>query len=559
VWVNLSWASLSWSALPGAALLGAALACAMSGCGGSGEADTLPTIGAGTPDEIFPDTLAAAVAFLPPDELTLFAGQNAELVVQVTPPGVHTVRFALLGQTEEAFLDPSVVATGADGTASTRLTALAAGSSFTVRAAAGRASSVLDVITLEASLASLNVTANYAGSRPVEEWVASVHLDTSCSALQGIPYPDGRLVSTGTGRVHIEGITAEVPVAVVVRAGQFAGGCRNVTPLRANSLSSIEVDVMDRPMQTADLSLHVGLGVEATEAPNPALDELAFRAAGALAGGASDDLAALLDAMSALSSDSAAFEAARAAQGWRAALVNGLAPELPGSGLRTLVQNWMRSGIELLEAPDAFQGTLLSLASAGSLSLGSDGALGPGASPSAAGAASFSLESVIGLPPAQTGFQAQNTATALAETEDFLRLGATLDWLPSAFFSAAATRSALARDPERSSAADAMATAFGCDDVARIIVAASNAREAFAGCDESCTLALCRAAMGELWSRVAESNLPAVPWQISGASRAQVDDAARPTRVDGNWIGTLNVPDFGTAPIQGPFSGEASN
>jgi hypothetical protein len=522
---------------------------AVLGCGGSGaDGEALAPPAPEMPQPIFPDTLASAVEFQPPGELMLFAGQASQLVVQVTPPGKHTVRFALLGKTENAFLDPSVVETGEDGRAETRLTALTAASSFTVRAAAGRVSGTLEVVTLEASLASLDVTPTYAGSRLVVEWVASVHLDTTCSALQGVPFPDGRLVSRGPAPVRVERITAELPLAVVVRAGQFAGGCRSLMPLRANSLSPVMIDVMDRPMQTTDLSLSVAFGVEPTEAPNPALDELAFRAASALAGNASDDLAALLDAMSALSTDPAAFEAARAAQGWRAALVGGLAPDLPGSGLRTLVQNWMRSGIELLEAPDAFQGTLTSLAPAG------------GALPAADGAALLSIESVIGLSPVQTGFDQENTATAVAETEDFLRLGATLSWQPSPFFSAAATRAALDRDPARTSAADAMATEFGCDDVASLIVAAGTVPgDAFPGCDETCVLGLCRSAMGELWSRVAGSGLPPVPWQISVASRAQIDDAARPTRVDGNWIGTLTVPDFGTTPIQGPFSGVSGN
>jgi hypothetical protein len=526
------------------------------GCGAASDADDPPPISAGMPDDIFPDTHATSLEFEPPGELMLLAGKSASLVVRVTPPGEHTVRFALLGETEDAFLDPSVVTTDPDGSATTQLTALAAGSRFTVRAAAGRASGALGVITLEASLASLDVTPNYGGNRPIDEWVASVHFDTACSALQGVPYPDGRLVSTGAGTIHIDRITAEVPIAVVVRGKQFAGGCRTLTPLLANSVSAVEVDVMDRPMQTESLQLQVGLGIEPTAAPNPALDELAFRAAGALAGGASDDLAALLDAMSAISADPGAFEAARSAQGWRAALVNGLAPELPGSGLRTLVQNWMRSGIELLEVPGAFQGTLVSLAPSDATS---DAAPGP-KDGAALGAASLSLTSVIGLPPAQTGFEAENTATAVAETEDFLRLGATLDWRPSPFFSAAASRTALALDPERTSAADAMAEEFGCADVANIIVAAGNVPgQAFAGCDEGCALELCRDAMVELWSRIAAANLPAVPWQISGASRAQIDDFARPTRVDGNWIGTINVPDFGTTPIEGPFTGEASN
>ena len=91
-----------------------------------------------------------------------------------------------------------------------------------------------------------------------------------------------------------------------------------------------------------------------------------------------------------------------------------------------------------------------------------------------------------------------------------------------------------------------------------IVAAGSVPGEAFDGCDEACAVALCREAMGVLWARVADSALPAVPWEISGASRAQIDDAARPVRLDGNWIGTISVADFGSSPIQGPFSGSAN-
>jgi hypothetical protein len=451
---------------------------------------------------------------------------------------VHTVRFALLGDTDDAFVSPSVKDTDADGRVEASLTALGAAATFTVRAAAGRVSSTLEVITQEASRATLLVNPQYPGSRSVSQWSASVHYDTSCATLTGVPFPDGQRLSTGDALVRIEGVTAEVPLAVVVRAGQYVGGCKVLPPLRANAVETVDVDVMDRPMQTSDLQLSIELGVESTETPNPALDELAFRAVSPLAGNASDDLAALLDAMSALSEDPAAFEAARTGETWRTALVNGLDPSLPGTGLRTLVQNWMRSGIERLEVPGAVHGTLTSL--------------GPD------GSASLRLDSVIGRTPSETGFAAENTASAMAEADDFLRLGVTLPLLPSTFLSAAASQAALARDPARTSAADAMATQFGCDDVASIIVGVgSDPDEAFPGCDEGCTLDLCREAMGVLWSRVAESALPAVPWQISGGARATIDDEARPTEVDGIWIGTLTVSELGTTPIQGPFS--ASN
>jgi hypothetical protein len=513
---------------------------AVMGCGGSEESLGLPPPTSGTPDELFPDADATSIVFRPAGQLGMVAGQTQELTVEVTPPGEHTVRFALLGDTDGAFLSRSVVVTLPDGTGSTSLTALAAASNFSVRAATSQVSTTLEVVTLEASQASLVVTPNYDGRRPVEAWVASVHPNTTCAALEGVPFPDGQLDATGTENVRITGIPAEVPMAVVVRAGQFAGGCRGVPSLRASSETAIIVDVMDRPLQTAALELQVELGVAPAAAPNPALDELAFRAVSPLTGGANDDLTALVDAMSSLAVEPLAFEQARVAQGWRAALVGGLAPDLPGNGLRTLVQNWMRSGLDLLEAPDALQGTLTSL--------GADGS------------ASLALRSVIGLPPAEAGFQRENTATAVAETEDFLRIGTTLEWRPSPFLAAAANWAALDRDPERTSAADAMATQFGCSDVADILVGVGSVPgEAFADCDTACVEALCRDAMGVLWSRVGGSELPAVPWQITAASRAEVDAEARPAEVEGDWIGTLTVPDFETTPIGGPFSGESSD
>jgi len=514
------------------------------GCGGSSSALDDAPIGSGVPDDIFPDTLATSVEFLPGGELTLFAGQSAQLAVQVLPAGVHTVRFALIGNTDDAFLSPSVLETGPDGRAEASLTVLGAATNFGVRAAAGRISSTLDVITLEASQASIIVAPDYGGERPVEEWVASVHLGTPCSSLTGVPFPDGDLETRGSARVRIDGIAADLPLAVVVRAGQFAGGCQWVMPLRAKAVETVVVNVLDRPMQTADLTLSVGFGVAPTEMPNPALDELAFRAVSPLAGTASDDLAALLDAMASLAESPAAFEAARSGQAWRTALVNGLEPDLPGVGLRTLVQNWMRSGIELLEVPGALRGTLT--ASGADVSQNT-------------GTASLRLESVIGLEPESAGFVVDNPASAAAETKDYLRLGATLELLPSRFLAAAANRAALARDPARTSAADAMATEFGCGEVASIIVdAGSVPGEAFAGCDEDCAASLCREAMGLLWARVAGSELPPVPWQISGGSQAEVDDAARPSHVEGNWIGNITVADFGTTQIQGPFTGDSN-
>jgi hypothetical protein len=518
-----------------------ALLCAILGCGGpSGDSIDLdlPPITAGTADDLFENTGAESITFRSGREITLVAGETTRIQVDVQPPGQHEVRFALLGQAGDAFLSRSIVPTDAAGMAETDLTVLAAASSFAVRAAAGRVDTMLRIVTLPTSEGNLIVTPDYSGSRSIARWVASVHVDQTCAGLQGVPFPDGSaaLETSSVVPLRLERIKAGSPLAVVIRAEQFAGGCRSLDSLSANSDTFIDIDVMDRPMQTANLALRMSFSVEATAELNPALEYLAFRAASSLTGTAADDLAALLDAMSSLAEDPPAFEQARNARGWRTELVNNLAPGLPGSGLRTMVQSWMQTGLAQLNEEGALAGTLTVL--------GSDGA------------ASLVLESVIGLAPQSAGFEPESIASAYAETEDFLRVGATLDWKPSPFLAEAATLVALAEDPARSSVADAMATRFGCPDVAALITGVGEQPgQAFAGCGEACILALCQGAMVQLWSRVEEFDLPAVPWQISAAARAQIDENARPVFFEGDWVGSLTVTDFGSAPIQGPFSG----
>jgi hypothetical protein len=508
----------------------------MSGCSSAvPEDDDLPDGTAGTPDA--EDSGATSIEFELGGELILRAGQTASLRVLVQPPGQYTVRFALLGARSDAFLVEDVLETDGEGKAEASLTALAASASFAVRAASGKVDKMLRVVTLEASEGNLIITPRYSGRRATPAWTASVHVNQTCASLQGIPFPDGSIEQTASGEsVRLDAIPADVPLAAVIRAEQYVGGCRSIPALRASTDTFIDIDVMERPMQIADLALEMAFGVEQTQMPNPALDELAFRAVLPLSLPANDDLAALLDAMSVLAEDTAAFEQARSARDWRGRLVTSLGVPMANAGLKSMIQGWMRTGLRRLSEPDALQGRL--------------SAVGP------EGEALLELTEVIGLSPAEAGFQVETTASALAETEDFLRIGATLDWRPSPLLSAAANLTALAEDPERTSAADAMAEQFGCAGLAALLVDAGTVPdEAFAGCGEGCVLALCRGAMVQLWSRVAESDLPSVPWQISAASRAQVDQNARLTGVAGNWIGSLTLSDFGTTAIQGPYSG----
>jgi hypothetical protein len=477
------------------------------------------------------------------EQLTVEAGTPREVVVRVDPAGEHTVRFALVGQAQDAYLSQDIVPTDPDGIARTQLTVLSSSPSFGVSAAAGVISQVLHVVTLPANLGTLILNPIYPGHRTIRSWAASVRVGQTCADLMGPPFPDGEELTSAAGdgvddSVQLNNVPAGKLLAALIRSDHFAGGCLNMRPLKAGTSTITEIDTFDRPLQLGELNLRLSLSVDSTPELNPGLDELAFRAVQPLNGTAANDLAAVLDAMSDLAEDSVAFEQARTQRDWVGVLVAALPSNLPGAGLRTLVHDWMSSGLAQLSVPDAIVGTLTT--------------------PNAAGQASFQLSTIASFTPASVGFTPANLALVSAETDDLLRVGTTLSWQPTPFLVAAAERVALAESPSNHSAPEALARDFGCANVASLLVdAGETPGEAFPGCDEACVLTLCRGAMEVLWSRVTGSDLPSVPWQISAATHAQIDTEARPTLLEGNWIGSLTLSNFGDAPIQGPCAGRS--
>jgi hypothetical protein len=517
----------------------------------NGQTAEPPPPPAPAPPEVdpFADPTAMALDFLDGQatttELTVVTGTTHEFAARVQPPGEHLVRFALVGQAKDAFLDQDLVPTDADGIAKTKLTVLSASSVFEVHAAVGSISTSLPVVTLDANIGTLILEVIYPGHRTIPGWVASVHVGSTCADLVDPPFSaDGDHVTPGAGKtVQIDNVPANKPLAAVVRAGHFAGGCRNIGALKAGANTITEIDVVDRPLQLAEMSLRLTLSVsvDATGALSPGLDELAFRAVKPLNGAASNDLDALLDAMSGIADDSVAFEQARSQRDWVGVLVRALPDNLPGTGLRTLLHGWMSTGLRQLSAPEAIVGSL--------------------GSPNAEGQASLQLATVSDFDAATVGFVPDNLALLSAETDDLLRIGTTLGWQPTPFLVAAAERVAIAESPAtRHSVPEALAEAFGCANVANLLVdAGSTPGQAYPGCGQNCMLTLCQGAMDVLWSRVKDTSLPSVPWQLTGATHVTIDTEARPQSIDGNWIGSLTLSDFGDASIQGPLNGSTAN
>ena len=98
-----------------------------------------------------------------------------------------------------ASLDVAYVMTGSDGHASVTLHAPDAPSSFKLRAwIPSGPSAELAIAMSKVGVGSVQVTPDYTGQRPVDEWVASAIAGSSCDDLIGqLPgEPKGALVAT---------------------------------------------------------------------------------------------------------------------------------------------------------------------------------------------------------------------------------------------------------------------------------------------------------------------------------------------------------------------------
>ncbi|MET0410900.1 MAG: hypothetical protein ABW217_06370 [Polyangiaceae bacterium] len=470
--------------------------------------------------------------------LTLTAGTEYALSLEVLPLGRHTIRLALVGDAGQAFLSESIIDTDESGVARpVTLTVLEGNTEFTVRAAAGLVEAELRVVTLPAETGTLVIAPQYAGNREVEQWVASVHVDKSCDELEGTPPPDGEIVvESARGRsIRLANVPAGRRLAVVVRSEQIVAGCNDAGPLAAGAEANVTLEVSDRPMQVDSLALDASFGLFLGSDTLPAFEELIYRAVSPMVAGASDDLTAVLNAMGDAASSPQAFNNARVANDWTGVLLANINSTLAGNGLRTITRTWMQSGLNRLAPSDAFRGTLSS----------EDGTSG-----------TLTIASVAGLDPEEAGFEADHPTSIDTETNDIVRIGTTLMWQPSPLLSNLAKLEAVVQFPEATTAAQALAQVFDCSNVGTRLVQANGTApdgDSFPGCDLACTVDLCSQAMVTLWSRVDGSDLPMIPWNISAAAQAELDDTAHPASLDGGWAGSLPVQDFGTAPMTGDF------
>lgn len=480
------------------------------------------------------DVSGPSVEFVESD-VQFLPGDTRPVTAKVTPPGVYDVKFSLSGDFGDAFLDESQVQSGEDGIASVTLNAPSSAATFTVRASVGTHTATLPV-SAGVSFADLVVVPRYAGHRVVESWTATVRTGSNCRTLPGIPASDGPLVAESAPTEHpvVKGVPVGVPLTVTVRAGHFAGGCTDMDGAAAGSAkSSVEVAVLDRPLQMGDVSLRVELDIDRTADSVAAWNAIANELAQSFVDRGASDAGALLDSMidaiPANQPDSrTAFKSARTAGGWDAILVHSLHDGYGAGGLHELVSTWISTALQTLSS-SALTATLTSRAGAGF--------------------GMFELSQFGGFDPSEIGLSMLGSSTSsvavtwTAATGDQVLFGGTPKWPLSRLAGSLALGPAQESIKGASTVPQALSSALPCTDVGALLAPGGTNGIAYPGCDAGCVTRLCQGALGLMWTRAAYTPEDPTLVDFAATASATISDDAHPSSFVGAWVGSVRVGD----------------
>jgi hypothetical protein len=336
-----------------------------------------------------------------------------------------------------------------------------------------------------------------------------------------------------------------VPLTVTLRAGHFAGGCADVSEAMPGPVhNSVEVKVMDRPLQMGGVSLRVDLAIDAAASTKSAWDRVATNLATNFVNGAASDATALLDSMldkipATPSSNRDAFRSARSTLGWDATLDKAIAARLGAEGLHGLLASFIRDAFPKL-ADKGISGTLTSY-------------LG-------VGFASFEVSSFGGLNPSDIGpTPSGGLSYAIGVTwtsapGDQVLFGGEPKWPLARTAAAMALEPARARIPDALTVPDALASAVSCADLGTLLTADSTTAVAYSDCAAACMQKLCEGALGLMWTRATYTPEDPTLVDLAATASATVGDDAKPSAFRGTWVGSLRV-GATTDKIGGPATG----
>lgn len=515
----------------------------------SDDADGRDAPQPGAPDQ---PKLAAGLR-LNPSRLRLSPGTSSELGVVVSPPGEYTVRIALQGQTDGAYVDDTELRTDSTGRGTVWVTARTDSIEFSVQASVGHLTAVAPVKVDPAMLGTVLVTPIYSGQRTISEWHVALS-DRPCAEVDVYRADYSHTVGASSNGVDDRGVRRFEPVqvpdvlagqrhTVLLKGNEYVGGCREGIELGSDGEQPQTVALVDRPMQMASIDFPIRFGMDNTQEIAGAFGFLigSVMAPSFKEGATERDIDALLRLMRRASTDPDAFEQARTERGWDAAISGIFTEQGAESFLTSRISRWLEKGLTRLFVSDSIMAELHGAGDVGS------GVL--------------DVQRFGRATPERSGMPRQFRVFLDSEADDTLRLRTTLYWETSRMLGSLAELEAIREAPDLGfqSMADALAHATDCVRVGTTLSGPSG--DALPECDSQCLEDLCQTALGDVWDQVSGSIPGITQLEITAAGPADLDSSAKPrgfrSGFSGVWVGVLALPSF--TPInsaRGPFTSD---
>jgi hypothetical protein len=485
-----------------ALLVGAA--CALGGCSSAGIIAPVPDGG------------SSSLSFDATGPLTL--SPNDMAVIDLSGMGVGSATISLAGNYLDAFLDADNVDLGS-GHASITLQAPSSPTTFSVLASAGPQTARLDVSVSATGFATVRVSVDYEGKRPVPIVAASAFVETTCAQLAGT-VTDGSPLVIGTygEKLVIPSVPTDGRVAISVRIAHYATGCVDVSSLTPDETDDVTASVFDLPLDLADTTLETRFTFTPDTGDGAALTSYFEQYVGAAILAASfpstsTDASHLLDAMAAASTSPTQFAAARSQKGWDGVVSTWLGQHTPS--MHDRVSSWLQ------EAAQNGAGDLI-----GHLA-------GDPAKPV------FTPTLIGTLDATKAGLSAPLPFAWSGQPNDVLSISGNVTIVPSQLGCLGADQRAQADVTQATGVADALVMTMDCTGLGSALAQGSYA---FGQCDGACAGDLCSTAIANVWTAAAASlskTSDSLTLSISVAAPVTVGDAADVEAYAGSWVGTF--------------------
>jgi hypothetical protein len=456
-----------------------------------------------------PDGGSSSLSFDGEGPLTLSPNDTA--VIDLSGMGVASATISLAGHYLDAFLDADNVDLGA-GHATITLQAPSSPTTFSVLASAGPQTARLDVSVSATGFATVRVSVDYEGKRPVPIVAASAFVETTCAQLAGAA-TDGSPLVLGTygEKLVIPSVPTDGRVAISVRIAHYATGCVDVSSLTPDETDDVTASVYDLPLDLADTTLETRFTFTPDTGDGAAITSYFEQYVGAAILAASfpssaTDASQLLDAMAAASTSPTQFASARSQKGWDSAAATWLGQHAPS--MHDRVSNWLQ------EAAQNSAGDLI-----GHIA-------GDPAKP-------------VFTPTLLGTLDAAKAGLSAPLPNDVLSISGNVTIVPSQLACFAADQRAQVDVTQATGVADALVMTMDCTGLGNALAQGSYA---FGQCDGACAGDLCSTAIANLWTAAGASlsqTSDALTLSISVAAPVTVGDAADVEAYTGAWVGTF--------------------